>query len=116
MGSPRRASSADVGSKDGPGAIASGAGMATGIDGEPAVGAGGAARGEHPLGLPGERHHLLGGGPEASGGQPAGILLLALVLGRLPGDDDEQPLALVVAQAQLADGPLGLAGLRRRRL
>src|SRR6266700_6736155 len=90
--------------------------MTTGVDGEPAVGAGGPAGRQDPLRLSRERHHLLGGRPEARGRERVRVLGLVLALRRLPGDDDELPLALVVAQAQLADRPLGIARLLRRRL
>src|SRR5215472_10072025 len=111
---PRRARSTASASKDRPGAIASGARVAAWVDGEPAVGTGRATGREHALGLRGERLHLLGGGPEAGGGQL--LRVVVLVLGRLPGDDDEPLPVLVVPEAELADAPLGLSGLRRRDL
>src|SRR5258708_3587390 len=114
IGSARRASSTSSASNDGPGAIASGAGMAAGVDGEPAVRAGGASGRQHALRLAGEGHHLLRAGPEASGGQLVWVVFL--IRRRLPGDDDEPALVLVVAEAQLADRPLGLARLLGRRL
>src|SRR5215467_1201040 len=101
-------------SKDGPGAIACRARMATGIDGQTAVRAGGPARRQHPLGLAGEGHHLLRGRPEP--GRRQLVRVVVLVVGLLARHDDEQPLALVEAQAQLTDDPLGLAGLGRRYL
>src|SRR5258708_38800343 len=108
-GSARSASSTASASNDRPRAIASGAGMAAGVDGQSAVRAGGTPGGEHALRLPGERHHLLGGGPEPRGRQ----LVRALVLvGRgLPRHDHELPLALVVAETELPDGPLRIARL-----
>src|ERR1700736_1377502 len=117
-GAPRRTSSASsklswAGSEDGPGSIRGGAGVAAGVDGEAAVVAGRPAAGEHLLGLFREAPHLLRRHPESSRG---GVLALLL---DLAGDDDELPLALVVAKPELPDRPIrltdgrgGLAGLR----
>src|SRR5256885_14019484 len=96
-GSPRRASSTASASKDRPGSMAGGAGMARGVDGQSAVRAGGPPGREPPLRLTGELHHLLRRGPEPGRGEP--VRVLVLFLRRLPGDDDEQPLALVVSEA-----------------
>src|SRR5215831_6578330 len=114
VGSPRRAASTAWASKDGPGAIASGAGMATGVDGQAAVRARGSAGREHPLRLAREGHDLLRSRPEAGRRQAAGVVVL--VLGLLARHDHEQPLALVVAEPELTHDPLRLAGLRRRHL
>src|ERR1051326_529625 len=91
--------------------------MAVGVDRQPAVWARGTARRQDALRLPRERHHLLRRRPEAGGGQ-ARLLLLTRLLsgGGLAGDDHEEALALVVAEAELADGPVGLARLGRGRL
>src|SRR5207302_4725948 len=95
-------------SEDGPGAIGGRAGVAARVDRKPAVVAGRPAAGQHLLGLVGEIPDLLGGDPEAGRGGVRALLL------DLPGDDDELPLALVEAEPELADGPVGLAHDRSR--
>ena len=88
--------------------------MATRVDRQPAVGAGGTAGREHALRLPGECHHLFRSDPEAGRGQAGRVIIR--VLGCLSGDDDEKAPALVVAKPELADGPFGVSRLSRRQL
>ena len=81
------------------------------VDGEATVGADRPPGAEHLLRLPGKGAHPVGPGPEAGGG---GLLRLLAFAELLAGHDHEELAALVVAEAELPDGPV--LGLDRGRV